>query len=181
MERSAVVSLSLRYGILLALGLANLLLGENSLFYTIFTPLTINPVFHIFQLLYEDATLFSTHTIFIKGYYATIIPACVAGSAYYLLLILNLTTPMARPKRLWCLAYTFILFLVLNILRIVMFGALLTKGYPYFDITHLATWYFGSTVLVAGIWFSALYVLRIPGAPVFTDLQSIMKDVRRKS
>ncbi len=180
MKRSAVISLSLRYGILLVLGIATILLGENGLFYTLLAPLTIKPVFSIFQWLYADAALFGTHTIFIKGYYATIIPACVAGSAYYLLLILNLTTPMTLPKRLWSLAYAFVLFLLLNIGRIVLFGALLTKGYPYFDITHLTTWYLGSTVLVAALWFSGIYLFRISEVPVLSDIRSLMHDMRRK-
>lgn len=178
MNHSDVRSLCMRYGLLLIIGIANLFLGNEGLFYTIFTPLTITPVYHLFQAIYEGVMLFGENTIFIKGYYATIIPACVAGSAYYLLLILNLTTPMNLRKRLWCIAYIFILFLMLNIARIVLFGVLLVKGYPFFDLTHLATWYIGSTVLVAGIWFSAVALFKIRDAPVFADLGALVKDTR---
>lgn len=178
MDKSGVTSLVVRYGILLIIGVANLFLGDNGLFYTLFSPLTIKPVFYFFGLLYEEATIFGTDTIFIAGYYATIISACIAGSAYYLLLILNLSTPMPLKKRLWCLSYVFILFLILNIGRITLFGALLSKGYQYFDLAHLATWYFGSTILVACIWFSAILFFRIREAPVLTDIQTLIRDIK---
>lgn len=180
MQRSEVHDLCIRYGLLLGVGLANLLLGDKGLFYTLFTPLTVTPVYLIFQALYDDVVRFGPTTIFLKGYYASIIPACVAGSAYYLLLILNLATPMKRGKRIACIGYIFILFLIANILRIVLFGILLTKGYQYFDITHLATWYIGSTLLVALIWFSAILVFGIRDAPVLTDLQALIQDIREK-
>lgn len=179
MERTDVFSLVSRYGLLLVIGLANLFLRDNGLFYTIFTPLTIGPVFYFLNNIYNGITIFGTDTVFIGGYYATIIPACIAGSAYYLLLILNMATPMSLKKRLLCLVYVFTLFLILNIARITLFGTLLSKGYQYFDITHLAVWYFGSTILVAFIWFSAIFLFKIKEAPVFTDVQTIMSDMRR--
>lgn len=180
MQRSEVMSLVVRYGILLLVGLTNIFWGERALFYQIFTPLTVGPVAFIFHALYGEIARFGPTTLFLKGYYASIIPACVAGSAYYLLLILNMTTPMGLGKRVGCLIYTGGLFLISNILRIVLFGILLTKGHQYFDIAHLATWYAGSTLLVALIWFSAILVFHIREAPVFTDLQALVKDIREK-
>lgn len=180
MNRHDVISLCVRYAIVAVVGVSNLLWAEHNLFYTIFTPLTFYPVYEVLQRLYE-ATLFPPHTIFFKGFYATIIPACVAGSAYYLLFILAMTTPMAFKKRLFVIGYVFLLFLFLNIVRIVLFSHLLFKGYQYFDVAHLATWYGGSTLLVMLIWISALFAFRIREAPVFSDLKSIMKDIRRRN
>lgn len=182
MEKYAGLSLITRYGFLLAIGLVNIFLGDKGIFYTIFSPLTIQPVFFFFRLIYEGATTFGADTIFIRGFYATLIPACIAGSAYYLLLILNVTTPMALKKRAYCLVYVCALFLVLNIARILLFGVLLSKGYQYFDITHLAVWYFGSTILVAGIWFSAIFLFKIREAPVLTDVRTLLNEIQgRKS
>ena len=178
MERTEAFSLAFRYGILLVVGVANLILGDSGLFYTLFTPITIDPVFYFLNIIYEGVTVFGTDTVFLGGYYATIIPACVAGSAYYLLLILNMTTPMSVKKRISCLIFVFALFLAMNIARIVLFGTLLSKGYQYFDVAHLAMWYFGSTILVAFIWFSAIFLFKIKEAPVFTDVQRIVRDVR---
>lgn len=181
MERREAVSLALRYGILLIIGLTNLIFVYNGLFYQLFTPLTVYPVYGIFGMLYDEVLFLGPDTIFLKGYYATIAPACVAGSAYYLLLILNMTTPMQLKRRLWCIAYIFGTFLLLNIARIVIFGILWTRGYEYFDFTHLATWYLGSTILVAVIWFSAILFFKIKEAPVLTDLQTLFGDMRGKA
>lgn len=165
-----------RYGLLLAIGLLNLLLGEHGLFYTIFTPLTIKPVYWFFHTLY-DARFFEPNTIFFKGYYATIIPACVAGSAYYLLLIFNLTTPMNIRKRCITLVTLLFSFLIVNIARIALFGMLLFKGYHYFDLAHQAVWYFGSTVLVVILWFTTVYLFGIKEAPVLSDVRRLRQAI----
>jgi hypothetical protein len=174
MEKKGVFFLFFRYCILIILGVPNLFL-----FYYIFTPLTVNPVFLYLQHFY-DAILFPGNVIFFKGYYASIIPACVAGSAYYLLLILNLTTPMRLTKRIMSIIYLFFAFLFFNVLRIIIFANLLFKGYQYFDLTHTATWYFGSTILVIIIWFTNVLIFRIKNIPIFTDLKKITKDIKAK-
>ena len=174
MEVKNVFYLLLRYGILIVLGIPNLYL-----FYLIFTPATVYPTFWILDYIY-DAVLFPGNTIFFKGYYASIIPACVAGSAYYLLLILNLTTPMGIKKRIGSIFFLFGSFLLLNLLRISIFASLITKGYQYFDIAHTATWYFGSTVMIIIIWFANVLIFRIYTIPVYTDLKNITKDLKSK-
>jgi hypothetical protein len=65
------------------------------------------------------AQLLIGNVIFIKGYYAEIINACIAGAAYYFLLILNLSTPMEISKRIKSLVFMFLTFLIINILRII--------------------------------------------------------------
>jgi len=172
MEAKEVFNLLLRYVILIALGIPNLYL-----FYLIFTPATVYPTFWILNYLY-DAVLFPGNTIFFKGYYASIIPACVAGSAYYLLLILNLTTPMKIKKRVASILFLFTSFLLLNLLRITIFASLITKGYEYFDFAHTATWYFGSTAMIIIIWFANVLIFRIYSIPIYTDLKNITKDLR---
>lgn len=174
MEKKGAFFLLLRYFILIILGVPNLYL-----FYLIFTPATVHPVFWILNYLY-DAVLYPGNVIFFKGYFASIIPACVAGAAYYLLLILNLTTPMSIKKRIGSIIFLFAAFLFLNLLRIVIFASLLFKGYQYFDLTHAATWYFGSTILVILIWFSNVLIFRIKEIPIYTDLKNIIIDLQLK-
>jgi len=118
--------------------------------------------------------------IFIKGFYATIIPACVAGAAYYFLLILNLTTPMGLKKRIGSILFLFSTFLFLNILRIIIFAAIISEDFQYFNQAHTFTWYFGSTLLVILIWFTNVKIFKIKDIPVYTDIKSIWKDVFRK-
>ena len=195
MKESPIKSLILRYSLLLLFGLGNLFI-----IYFIVSPLTIYPVFGALQSLYGAQLLQNSPTtvcdiatnyfplkvvqniacikttIFFKGYYANIIPACVAGSAYYLLLILSLTTPMNKRMRLKSLVFLIGSFLILNTLRIIIFAIIFShKGFEIFDVAHAATWYFGSTVLVVLLWFSAVLIFKIKNIPVYTDFKMLLK------
>ncbi len=199
MDISYIRSVLLRYSFLLLLGLGGLFV-----FYTIFTPLTIYPVFRTLDAIYGAEllrgditkacdiltnlnapgiitnTACMNTTIFFKGYFASIIPACIAGSAYYLLFILNLTTPMEKKKRFYSLIFLSFLFLILNVARISIFAAIFaSKGFEIFNLAHAATWYFGSTVLVVLIWFSNVIIFKIKGVPIYTDVKTIINQIRQ--
>jgi len=170
MKQKEIFSLLARYLILIILAIGNL-----SLFYLIFTLLTIYPVLEILRLIYGDVSLiFATDTIYFNGVFAQLIPACIAGSAYYLLLILNLTTPMKLGKRLKNILFLFGSFFVINIFRIVIFAILFSEGFRYFDLTHRAIWYFGSTILVVLIWFGNVWLFNIKEMPVYSDIRGIL-------
>lgn len=184
MEKKDAYFLAMRYIILILLALPNLFL-----FYAIATPLTVFPVYYILhkaydaQLLIPDGLSFwhgdyanLAATIFFKGYYADIIGACVAGAAYYLLLILSLTTPMPPIKRIKSLIFMFGSFLILNIIRIAVFAKLMFQGFKYFDITHILVWYIGSTLLVVIVWFSNVLLFKIKDIPIYTDMKNLFGD-----
>ncbi len=179
MNKHYLSSLGLRYGLLILIGILNLILSEKGLFYVIFTPLTVYPSYFFLHFMY-DATMISSSVLFFKGYYATIIPACIAGSAYYLLLILAMATPMNRIKRLEVITFVFALFLSLNIFRIVFFSSLLFTGYTYFDFAHRAIWYFGSTILVALLWFATVFSFSIKEVPFYSDVKKLIKEIYSK-
>lgn len=168
-------SLLMRYLVIVLLGAFNL-----AAFYFIFTPLTVYPVFWIISIFDDNSGLLAGNLIFFKGDYAEIIPACVAGAAYYLLTILNLSTPMENKKRIRDILFLFGSFLVLNITRILIFLALFAYGFSYFDITHILTWYFGSTLMVVLIWFFSVWIFKIKEIPVYSDIRRIMRDVVKK-
>ncbi|MEK6908577.1 MAG: pacearchaeosortase [Nanoarchaeota archaeon] len=195
MERK-FFSIILRYFLLLILGLGNLFI-----FYLIFTPLTVYPVFWLIGFSTESTLLQGTYTkacdlaqssflqeiacmnttIFFQDYFASIIPACIAGSAYYLLLILNLSTPMEMKKRIKSLLFLLGLFLLLNITRIFTFAMIFAnKNYELFNIAHTASWYFGSTILVILLWFSNVLLFKIKSIPILTDITSIINSMRTK-
>ncbi len=171
MDTKEVLGLLTRYGILLLLAVFGI-----SVFYYIFTPLTVWPVYLILNKLYA-AQLLEGNILFFKGYYAHIIPACVAGAAYFLLLILNLTTPMDIGKRVKSILFLFVSFLVINIIRIVVFAMIVFVGYRYFDVAHMLTWYIGSTAIVVLVWFLNVWIFKIDGIPVYTDASNIIKDI----
>lgn len=198
MNSSYIRSVLLRYSVLLILGI-----GSLFIFYTIFTPLTVYPVFNVLDSIYgaellrgdvtkacdllnnflpesfiANAACMNT-TIFFKGYFASIIPACIAGSAYYLLFILNLTTPMAKMKRFYSIIFLSLMFLVLNITRITLFASIFAnKGFEIFNLAHAATWYFGSTVLVVMIWFLNVMLFKINSIPIYTDVKTIINQIK---
>ena len=163
----------IRYVLVLALALGNL-----AVIYAIFTPLTVFPVYWVLHAMYNAQYLIG-NIIHFKGYYAEIISACVAGAAYYFLILLNMSTPMSFKKRIYSLVFLLGSFLVLNILRILIFARVLFVGYAYFDLVHEITWYIGSTVLVVAIWFVNVYLFRIEDIPVYTDFKAFIADIRR--
>ena len=164
-----------RYLILILIGIPNLWL-----FYLIFTPLTIYPVFFLLSLFF-NATL-NNNIIILKNFLPIeIIPACVAGSAYYLLLILNLAIPMKINKRLKMLLFSLLSLLIINILRIFLLSILFVSGTSLFDITHELFWYFGSLVFVVGIWFVGVKIFKIKEIPFYSDLQNtgLLKKIKK--
>ncbi|MDO8460220.1 MAG: pacearchaeosortase, partial [Nanoarchaeota archaeon] len=163
-----------RYLLLLILGAFNLFL-----FYTLFTPLTVYPVYWFLHSINAGTSLLEGNIIFFRGVYAELVVACIGGSAYYLLLILNLTTPMKIEKRVKSIIFLCGAFLCLNILRILVFMSLLVSGSQYFDVTHQFTWYLGSTILVVGIWFVNVLLFDIKDVPVYTDALNIVKEIKR--
>jgi len=175
MEKGEALSLSIRYILLLLFAIGNLYI-----IYLIATPATINASFFFIKKIYPEALLLGD-TIFFKGYYASIVSACVAGAAYYLLLILNFTTPMGIKKRISSLFFLLISFFLINIARIVFFARLFDKGYNYFDLTHIAVWYIGSTLLVVFLWGIAVFLFSIEGIPVYSDFISLLKETKNKN
>ena len=174
MKSREVYNLLIRYLLLLVLALPNL-----ALFYFILTPLTVYPVFVILSLFFKS-NLLEGNVIFFQGNYIELIPACIAGAAYYFLAILNLTTSMKIDKRIKSLSFLFTSFLVINIVRILLFSLLLLSGYQYFDITHKLAWYFGSTALVVFVWFTNVLLFKIKEIPVYTDIKNLLRDINKK-
>ncbi len=162
-----------RYSILIIIAISNLYI-----FYKIFTPLTVYPVYFILKANY-NAILLEGNTIFFKGYYASIVPSCIAGAAYYLLLILNLTTPMVLKKRIISLIFLISTFLIINILRIIIFASLFSIGYKYFDLTHKLTWYIGSTIIILFIWFINVLIFKIKEIPIYSDFKSLFLEIKK--
>ena len=175
MRKKEVWELIIRYVILVLLG-ANVWTVSK-----IFKPLTIYPAYFILNLLYGASVFDNSIALFGEGVvYVEIIEACIAEAAYYLLLILNLTTCISFMKRIKSILFLFISFLVLNITRIVLFVMLFVNGFKYFDLAHKAVWYAGSTIIVVVVWFLNVKVFKINKIPVYSDVITIKKDIKKK-
>lgn len=163
-------SIVLRYLILLLIALPGM-----SIFYYLFLPLTKYPIYFFVNFFYEH-TFLMNNILFIGKKSIELVEACIAGSAYYFLLILNLSTAKIEiKKRLKLLAFTFGLFLLINILRIGILTVMFVNDSSLFDITHKLFWYLGSTVFVVLIWFLGVKIFRINEIPFYDDLKYMYK------
>ncbi len=155
-----------RYLILILLSLSSL-----SIFYLAFEPLTLYPTYFLLKLFF-DSNLSGNIITIMNNLNIEIISACVAGSAYYLLLILNLSIQNVKlSKRIKMLLFAFLIFLTFNIIRIFGLGLIYVYDSPIFDFTHKLFWYFVSTILVVGIWFLEVSIFKIKEIPFVEDLK----------
>lgn len=171
---SKIQNIIIRYALLLLLSFS------LPIIYKIFTPLTINTTYLLLKQFIS--------TILISGNLLIIPPdkaielnqACIAGSAYLLLLILNLSVSMNLKKRIYSILSSFLLLLILNILRIFFLIILYHNESSFFNITHKLFWYGLSTVFVVGIWFLIVKKFSIKETPVYSDIKYFVKEIKKK-
>jgi exosortase/archaeosortase family protein len=171
-DKKYFLDIAVRYAILLIVGLLN-----NAIFYFLFTLPTINVVYFLLGLFF-NASLVS-NIIIINKIPIEIISSCIAGSAYFLLLILNLSTKgIELRKRLGILLFSFISLFIINVLRIFLLSIMFVSGQPFFDITHRLFWYAGSTIFVVGIWFLSVKLFKVKEIPFYSDVKFLLKHLR---
>ncbi len=161
----------LRYLIIILIALPNLFI-----FYFIFTPLTIYPLFALFKLFFSNVLLINNSFYILDKFFIEIIPACIAGSAYYLLFVLNLSVPnISIKKRLKMLLFSFTFLWFLNILRIFILSLTFVSESSFFDLTHKLFWYAGATIFVVLIWFIEVKTFKIKDIPIYSDVKFLYK------
>lgn len=166
------ISLFTRYIIIILAGLGNLFI-----FYKIFTPLTVYPVGFLLKLL--APTTITANLITFQSIIIEIIPACVAGAAYYFLFILAISVPDIKlSKRIKIISFSFTLLLILNILRIFLLSAI--NQSIYFHSLHILFWYVLSIVFVFVIWLITIKTFKINQVPVWDDLRFLIKLTKKK-
>lgn len=163
----SIISLFARYILLVILAVNNLYIV-----YAITTLPTVYASYALLSLFYDPIILLGTK-LFFGNSAITIVGACVAGAAYYLLLILNLSTPMPIKKRLKSISFLLVSFFILNVLRIAIFSALFDAGFSYFDLSHKIVWHAGSTILLLALWFINIKLFKIKEIPVYTDIKTL--------
>ena len=131
-----------------------------------------------FLINFFHSSLVAGSIITAGGFKISIIPACVAVSAYLLLIILNLATPMTREQRTKSLIFSWFTLLIFNVLRIFIFSLLFINNYIYFDILHKFFWYFLSIIVVVGIWFLSVYLFKIKEIPAYSDFKYLIKLIK---
>lgn len=166
-KNKRIINLFVRYILLL------LLMFSIPIIYKIFYKPTFYSVVFIMKLFSEElmydimlGTVSLGKTVTIE-----IIPACIAGSAYLLLLILNLSIDMKLQKRIYTILFSFLLFFILNIARIIILIILYQNNTNIFYFVHAITWYVISIVLVVLIWFFTVKIFSIKEIPFYSDVR----------
>jgi exosortase/archaeosortase family protein len=147
-------------------------------FYEIFLKLTIYPLNFLLNVFYTSTIDFNT--LVIESKIIEIIDACVAVSAYFLLLCLNLLTPNIK-RRFYALAFSFILLLLFNILRIFILSILFIQEYVYFEQLHKLLWYTLNILIVIGVWFLTAYIFKVKSIPVYSDFKSLIRGYKNSN
>ena len=169
---SNLLELIVRYSLILLAGLFNL-----SLFYFLFSSVTFYSSAFILRFFGEVTILSQARIILFNLSAIEIVNACIAGSAYYLLFILVLSTRKIDIKRrTFLLLSSFLMLLIANIMRIV--SLTLIVGKPYFTEAHMSIWYLLSTVFVVLIWFANVKLFKIKNIPIYSDIRFLIKEVK---
>jgi len=168
-KENNLAGLLLRYAILILFVILSV-----KVFYLIFTQITVYSVYFILKQFFT-VTL-ANNFLWINSSPIEIIGPCVAGSAYLLMLILNLSTPNIKTsKRIGMFFFSFAVLLLINVLRIVLLSFLFLAGNSFFDMAHLLFWYIGSVIFVVGIWFLSVKIFKVKEIPFYSDLMFLFK------
>lgn len=150
-----------------------------SIFYYIFTPFTIFLLVNILKFFFNPIFAYKNYIIF-KNTIIEIIPACIGGSAYYLLLILNLSTSMKLKNRALSIIFSFSLFFIFNIFRL-FFLIFLEFNSVNTAFFHRFFWYIGSTFFVFLIWLLNIKLFKIEEIPVISDVKYLLNLTKKRS
>lgn len=170
-----ILDLLIRYSLIVILGLGNIFL-----LYIILKPLTVYATYFILALFYKSVVL-SGDLLYFNRHVIEIIRPCIAVSAYYLLVLLNLATPMPLKQRIGSLFYCILALFIINVLRLAILSVFFINSFRFFDIVHKIFWYGLSTLLVVLIWFSAVRIFEIKSIPVYSDIIIIKKSAKKTS
>jgi exosortase/archaeosortase family protein len=164
-QSKKITGLFARYISLILLGLGNLYI-----LYKILTPITIYTLKIILSIFTKPFLV--DNIIYVKAIGIEIIPACVAGSAFYLILILILSTADIKPKtRAKALVAALLTLFILNMLRILILIPMADAA--YFETAHWIFWHVISTIFVIAIWIGTIKLYKIKSIPIYSDIKYI--------
>lgn len=171
MTNKKIIRLFLRYLTILILGIGNLYI-----IYKILTPLTIHTTNILINIIVP--TTLTGNIIQFGQTTIQIVPSCVAGSAFYLLLVLLFTTADVKPKtRLYAISTAVAIFFALNITRILILVYLIPS--PNFETIHWIFWHTVSTIFVIATYFITIKLYKIKSIPVYSDFKYIISLIKK--
>lgn len=162
---------NLQFDLFMRYALAILAVFNLQFFYTIFRPLTSWSLFFLLSLFYKVS--FTENYFFVNSVSVELIDACIAGSAYLLLLLLNLLTAKIKLyKRILLFIVSSAIFFVVNLVRLFFSISMLEKG--FFTALHLTFWFL-SIFFVIAIWFFCVFIFKIKEIPIYSDIKIILR------
>jgi len=171
-QSKKILGIFSRYIILLILGIGNLYI-----IYKILTPATIHTV--NWALSVFTKTILVENIIILEEITIEIIPACIAGAAFYLLFILVLSTPNIKLKtRVFAIITATATLFILNIARILILVQL--SDLASFETIHWIFWHIISIIAVVAIWFGTAKLYKIKSIPIYSDITYIKKLIKPK-
>ena len=161
-----------RYLIILIFALGNFYLLGKLLFMP--TIRVMSAVLSIFGITSQGAY------IYFGGRTAQVADACLILSAFFLLLLLTLSTASIKPvKRVIIISTTFTALFLLNIARMTILVFLINK--PYFDFLHFLLQDILSIPAVLGIWLTAIKIFKIKTVPIYSDIKHLQSLTKHRS
>ena len=131
---------------------------------------------------YSVKIIYSTRSLFINGSEFVMIEACIATSAYYLLILLILTTKdIGFKKSISMLLLGSLLILLMNIFRIIfLILTVLKLGDNWFGIIHMTFWYFISSIYVFLVWILLIKKFNVHNIPIYSDAKYLINQIKKK-
>jgi len=167
-----LISIFFRYLIILLVSLGNL-----KIFYLILTPATVSSL-KFFLLIFGNEVVTISNKIITSNFVIELIPACVAGSAFFLLTILIFSTANIKTKvRINVLLISLASLFILNLIRILVLVNI--YGSIYFESVHWIFWNVLSTLLVVAIWLTLIKIYKIKSIPVYTDVRYLFSLIKK--
>ena len=164
-ESRKILGMLVRYFSIVLLGLGNLYV-----IYKLLTPLTIGVLSFILSIFTDVIT--NGNFFLLDSLTIEIVPACVAGSAFYLLLILILSSADIKPGiRTKAIMTSFVMLFALNVTRILILIPL--SGTLYFETIHWVFWHLVSTVFVVAVWLGVVRMYGVKSVPIYSDLKYV--------
>jgi len=174
LSRNRVLGIVFRYLLSLILSLDSLFI-----FYFVLTPLTVYFSYFLLSIFYQ--VMMQGSALLINDSVILLNEACIAGSAYFLLALLNLTTPGIKTvQRMRIFLFGASILFAFNLLRILVFSALFVNGFALFDLLHLFVWNVLSVLVVVMIWLISVNRFRLKGIPVISDLIYLRSFIRKR-
>ena len=157
------------------------LIFRPQIFYLLFTFPTIIFSFILLKVIGYNVIL-NGSSVIVNNIPLEFVDACIASSAYYLLLFLILLTKDIKVLNMikMFLLGSLIIFLG-NILRIIILIIILVeKGYDWFNMIHLTLWYGVASVFVFLVWIYLIRRYEIKNIPIYSDVIYLASKIKKQ-